>query len=61
MFELRSSDRLRAHNGPERAILIRDIVGPGIVANGDINSPLFGPVVKAASPRLMQVALKFTF
>jgi hypothetical protein len=34
--------------------------GPAAV-NGDINSQLFGQVVKAASPRLMQVALKFTF
>ncbi len=29
--------------------------------NGNIDNPLFGHVVKAASPRLMQVALKFTF
>ena len=29
--------------------------------NGDINSNLFGQVTKAAPPRLMQVALKFTF
>lgn len=34
--------------------------GPTAV-NGDINSGLFGQVVKAAPPRLMQVALKFTF
>ena len=34
--------------------------GPAAV-NGDISSPLFGQVVKAAPPRLMQVALKFTF
>ena len=34
--------------------------GPAAV-NGNIDSPLFGRVVKAASPRLMQVALKFTF
>ncbi len=34
--------------------------GPAAV-NGNIDSPLFGQVVKAASPRLMQVALKFTF
>jgi hypothetical protein len=34
--------------------------GPAAV-NGDINSSLFGQVVKAASPRLMQIALKFTF
>ena len=29
--------------------------------NGNINSPLFGQVVKAAPPRLMQAAVKFTF
>jgi hypothetical protein len=34
--------------------------GPAAV-NGSIDSPLFSQVVKAASPRLMQVALKFTF
>jgi hypothetical protein len=34
--------------------------GPAAV-NGNIDSPLFGQVVKAASPRLMQIALKFTF
>jgi hypothetical protein len=34
--------------------------GPAAV-NGDFSSKLFGQVVKAAPPRLMQVALKFTF
>jgi len=34
--------------------------GPAAV-NGNIDSPLFGQVVQAASPRLMQAALKFTF
>ena len=34
--------------------------GPAAV-NGNIDSPLFGQVVKAAAPRLMQVALKFVF
>ena len=34
--------------------------GP-VAVNGDIDSDLFGRVVKAAPPRLMQVALKFTF
>jgi hypothetical protein len=34
--------------------------GPAAV-NGDISSPLFGQVVKAQPPRLMQVAAKFTF
>ena len=34
--------------------------GPAAV-NGDADSGLFGQVVKAASPRLTQVALKFTF
>jgi len=29
--------------------------------SGDVDSNLFGQVVKAAPPRLMQVALKFTF
>jgi hypothetical protein len=34
--------------------------GPAAV-NGDYGTDLFGQVVKAAPPRLMQVALKFTF
>jgi hypothetical protein len=34
--------------------------GPQAV-NGNISSPLFGEVVKAAPPRLMQLAVKFTF
>ena len=34
--------------------------GPASVA-GDLSSTLFGAVVKAAPPRLVQLALKFTF
>lgn len=34
--------------------------GPASV-NGDVDSRLFGQVVKAAAPRLVQAALKFTF
>ena len=34
--------------------------GP-VAVNGDIDSDLFGHVVNAAPPRLMQAALKFTF
>jgi hypothetical protein len=34
--------------------------GPQAV-NGNISSPLFGQLVKAAPPRLMQLAVKFTF
>ena len=34
--------------------------GPAAV-NGDIDSPLFGQVVRAGPPRLVQAALKFTF
>jgi hypothetical protein len=34
--------------------------GP-VAVDGDIDSKLFGQVVKAASPRLVQVALKYTF
>lgn len=34
--------------------------GPAAV-NGNIDNPLFGQVVQAAAPRLMQIALKFTF
>ena len=34
--------------------------GPQAV-NGNISSPLFGEIVKAAPPRLMQLAVKFTF
>ena len=35
-------------------------IGPATV-NGDISSPLFGQVVQAAAPRLLQVAGKLTF
>jgi hypothetical protein len=34
--------------------------GPAAV-NGDISSPLFGQVVQAVAPRLLQLAAKFTF
>jgi hypothetical protein len=34
--------------------------GPQTV-NGNISSPLFGKVVKATPPRLMQLALKLSF
>jgi len=34
--------------------------GP-VAVNGDIDSDLFGHVVKAAAPRLVQLALKFSF
>jgi hypothetical protein len=34
--------------------------GPQAI-NGNISSPLFGQIVKAAPPRLMQLAAKFTF
>jgi hypothetical protein len=34
--------------------------GPAVV-NGDVNDPLFGQVVNAAAPRLIQLAAKFQF
>ena len=34
--------------------------GP-VAVNGDIDNSLFGQVTHAAPPRLMQLALKFTF
>jgi hypothetical protein len=34
--------------------------GPAAV-NGDVDNPLFGHVVNTADPRLMQLALKYTF
>jgi hypothetical protein len=34
--------------------------GP-VAVDGDIDSRLFGQAVRAAPPRLVQVALKFTF
>jgi hypothetical protein len=34
--------------------------GP-VAVNGDVNSSLFGRIVNAAPPRLLQLALKFTF
>lgn len=32
-----------------------------VAVNGDIDNNLFGQVVKAAPPRLVQLAVKFTF
>ena len=37
-----------------------EFFGP-IAVNGDVDSPLFGHVVNAAPPRLVQIALKFAF
>lgn len=37
-----------------------EFFGPAAV-NGDLNNPLFGQVVSAASPRLIQLAAKFQF
>jgi hypothetical protein len=37
-----------------------EFFGPSAV-NGDYSSPLFGQVVQASAPRLLQVAAKFTF
>jgi hypothetical protein len=48
--------RLEAFNTFNHA----NFFGPAAV-NGDIDSALFGQVVNAAPPRLMQAALKFTF
>ena len=48
--------RLEAFNAFNHA----QFFGPAAV-NGDVDSALFGQVVKAAPPRLMQAALKFTF
>jgi hypothetical protein len=48
--------RIEAFNAFNHA----EFFGPAAV-NGDVDSGLFGQVVKAAPPRLMQAALKFTF
>jgi hypothetical protein len=48
--------RLEAFNAFNHA----QFFGPAAV-NGDVDSALFGQVVRAAPPRLMQLALKFTF
>jgi hypothetical protein len=48
--------RLEAFNAFNHA----QFFGPAAV-NGNIDSSLFGEVVKAAPPRLMQIALKFAF
>jgi hypothetical protein len=46
--------------GPARMPTSFSFFGPAAV-NGDFSSTLFGRVVRAAPPRLMQVAAKFTF
>jgi hypothetical protein len=48
--------RLEAFNAFNHA----QFFGPAAV-NGDVDSALFGQVVRAAPPRLMQAALKFIF
>jgi hypothetical protein len=48
--------RLEAFNTLNHA----QFFGP-VPVNGDIDSRLFGQVVKAAPPRLVQAVLKFTF
>jgi hypothetical protein len=59
-FPLRESKTLQFRLESFNAFNHAQFFGPAAV-NGDVDSALFGQVVKAASPRLVQVAAKFTF
>ena len=59
-FELSESKALQFRLEAFNVFNHTQFFGPAAV-NGDFSSTLFGQVVKAAPPRLMQVALKFTF
>ncbi len=59
-FKIRESGMLQFRLETFNTFNHAEFFGPGAV-NGNIDSPLFGQVVKAAAPRLMQAAVKFTF
>jgi carboxypeptidase family protein/TonB-dependent receptor-like protein len=59
-FKLRESRLLQLRLETFNTFNHAQFFGPAAV-NGNIDSPLFGQVVKAASPRLVQAALKVTF
>jgi len=59
-FKLRESKLVQLRMETFNTFNHAQFFGPAAV-NGNIDSPLFGQVVKAASPRLVQAALKFTF
>jgi hypothetical protein len=59
-FHLSESKALQFRLEAFNAFNHPEFFGPAAV-NGDFSSGLFGRVVNAASPRLVQVALKFTF
>jgi hypothetical protein len=59
-FRFRESDTLQFRLETFNTFNHTQFFGPASV-NGNISSALFGEVVKAASPRLIQLALKFTF
>ena len=59
-FELSESKALQFRLEAFNVFNHAQFFGPAAV-NGDFSSTLFGRVVRAAPPRLMQVALKFTF
>jgi carboxypeptidase family protein len=59
-FQLRESKVLQFRLETFNLFNQAQFFGPAAV-NGNVDSPLFGRVVNAAPPRLMQLALKFTF
>ncbi len=59
-FKLRESKLVQLRMETFNTFNHAQFFGPAAV-NGNIDSPLFGQVVKAASPRLVQAALKFMF
>jgi len=59
-FEIRETKVLQFRLETFNVFNRTQFFGPAAV-NGDVDNPLFGHVVNAASPRLIQLALKYTF
>jgi len=59
-FQIQESKALQLRIESFNTFNHTNFFGPAAV-QGNIDSPLFGKVVKAADPRIVQVALKFTF
>ena len=59
-FQIREAQTLQFRLEAFNVFNHTQFFGPAAV-NGDVDNPLFGHVVNAAPPRLIQLALKFTF
>jgi len=59
-FQIRESKALQFRLETFNIFNTTQFFGPAAV-NGNVDSKLFGKVVNSAPPRLMQLALKYTF